>query len=122
MTGIARRGNPPREFQQNNTTDGNVSSRRSMGNKFVQSDRRSFKKYIRSLPGQPNARGHCWPKQILGQGIFGSGVSCGSPEGWGGGGEGPGHARIWPNRIWPELVFQSVDRIWPNRVWPILVF
>ena len=20
--------------------------------------------------------------------------------------------RIWPNRIWPELVFQSVDRIW----------
>ena len=30
--------------------------------------------------------------------------------------------RIWPNRIWPELVFQSVDRIWPNRVWPILVF
>ena len=54
-----------------------------------------------------------------------------------------GHARIWPNRIWPkphlakkiriwpicfrdriwpELVFQSVDRIWPNRIWPILVF
>ena len=31
-----------------------------------------------------------------------------------------GHARIWPNRIWPELVFQSVDRIWPNRIWPIL--
>ena len=30
--------------------------------------------------------------------------------------------RIWPNRIWPELVFQSVDRIWPNRIWPILVF
>ena len=28
---------------------------------------------------------------------------------------------IWPNRIWPELVFQSVDRIWPNRIWPILV-
>ena len=26
--------------------------------------------------------------------------------------------RIWPNRIWPELVFQSVDRIWPNRIWP----
>ena len=25
--------------------------------------------------------------------------------------------RIWPNRIWPELVFESVDRIWP-----ILVF
>ena len=33
-----------------------------------------------------------------------------------------GHARIWPNRIWPELVFQSVDRIWPNRIWPELVF
>ena len=30
--------------------------------------------------------------------------------------------RIWPNRIWPELVFQSVDRIWPNRIWPIFVF
>ena len=30
--------------------------------------------------------------------------------------------RIWPNRIWPESVFQSVDRIWPNRIWPILVF
>ena len=29
---------------------------------------------------------------------------------------------IWPNRIWPELVFQNVDRIWPNRIWPILVF
>ena len=26
------------------------------------------------------------------------------------------------NRIWPELVFQSVDCIWPNRIWPILVF
>ena len=25
-------------------------------------------------------------------------------------------------RMWPELVFQSVDRIWPNRIWPILVF
>ena len=24
--------------------------------------------------------------------------------------------RIWPNCIWPELVFQSVDRIWPNRI------
>ena len=36
----------------------------------------------------------------------------------------PGHFRdrIWPNRIWPELVFQSVDRIWPNRIWPELVF
>ena len=30
--------------------------------------------------------------------------------------------RIWPNRIWPELVFQSFDRIWPNRIWPELVF
>ena len=30
--------------------------------------------------------------------------------------------RIWPNRIWQELVFHSVDRIWPNRIWPILVF
>ena len=30
--------------------------------------------------------------------------------------------RIWPNRIWPELVFLSVDHIWPNRIWPILVF
>ena len=37
---------------------------------------------------------------------------------------GPGHIRdrIWPNRIWPELVFQSFDRIWPNRIWPELVF
>ena len=26
------------------------------------------------------------------------------------------------NRIWLELVFQSVDRFWPNRIWPILVF
>ena len=34
--------------------------------------------------------------------------------------------RIWPicfrDRIWPELVFLSVDRIWPNRIWPIWVF
>ena len=34
----------------------------------------------------------------------------------------PGHFRdrIWQNRIWPELVFQSVDRIWPELV--LLVF
>ena len=34
----------------------------------------------------------------------------------------PGHFRdrIWPNRIWPELVFQSFDRIWPESVF--LVF
>ena len=37
---------------------------------------------------------------------------------------GLGHFRDrnWPNRIWPELVFQSLDRIWPNRIWPELVF
>ena len=36
----------------------------------------------------------------------------------------PGHfrGRIWPNRIWPGLAFQSSDRIWPNRIWPELVF
>ena len=34
----------------------------------------------------------------------------------------PGHFRdrIWPNRIWPELVFQSVDRIRP--IFVFLVF
>ena len=26
--------------------------------------------------------------------------------------------RLWPNRLWPELVFQCFDRLWPNRLWP----
>ena len=30
--------------------------------------------------------------------------------------------RLWPNRLWPILVFECVDRLWPNRLWPILVF
>ena len=83
----------------------------------------------------------------LGFGVWGLGcrVGCGVQ----GVGCRVGHARIWPNRIWPkphlaktaffgqkiriwlghfrdriwpELVFQSVDRIWPNRIWPELVF
>ena len=33
-----------------------------------------------------------------------------------------GQTAFGQNRIWPELVFQSVDRIWPNRIWPELVF
>ena len=33
-----------------------------------------------------------------------------------------GHARIWPNRIWPELVFQSVDHICQTTFGQILCF
>ena len=33
-----------------------------------------------------------------------------------------GQTAFGQNRIWPELVFQSVDRIWPTRIGPILVF
>ena len=42
-----------------------------------------------------------------------------------------GHARIWPNRIWPKPHLAKKIRIWPicfrdriwlNRIWPELVF
>ena len=33
-----------------------------------------------------------------------------------------GQTAFGQNRIWPKSVFQSVDRIWPNLIWPELVF
>ena len=64
---------------------------------------------------QPNNNGHgrCWAKPTLAKPtlpIFRPILA------------NRGLDRLWPNQLWPILVFYSFDRLWPNRLWPILVF